>query len=279
MPTRFLPTSPAVAERVDRLDLPFSRHGIDPYGIDKRELGRFFTWLGWFYRRFFRVEVYGIEHVPAEGAAMLISNHQGGVAIDAGMVLASVFFEAEPPRLAQGMVEKFLASLPGSDHFTAKVGQVTGLPKHAKRLLGDGRLLMVYPEGARGTAKLHHQSDHLVRFGTGFMRLAIETQSPIVPLAVIGAGDAFPTVANLYKLGKLVGAPYIPVPRYLVPLPRPTTMQILYSAPMRFEGDGSEDDETIAGYVEQVRLRIKWLIEQGRMLREGKLDPTDLELT
>jgi len=279
VPTRFLPTNPAIAERVDRLDLPFSAHGIDPYGIDKRELGRFFTWMGWFYRRYFHAEVYGIEHVPAKGSAMLVSNHQGGIAIDAGMVLASVFFECEPPRLAQGMVEKFLASLPGSSHFTAKVGQVTGLPQHAERLLQDGRLLMVFPEGARGTAKLHHQSDSLVRFGTGFMRLALQTGSPIVPLAVIGAGDAFPTVANLYKLGKLVGAPYIPIPRYLLPIPRPTTFQILYSAPMRFEGDGTESDDLVAGYVEQVRLRIHWLIEQGRKLREGKLDPNDLEVT
>jgi len=176
-------------------------------------------------------------------------------------------------------VEKFLASLPGSNRFTAKVGQVTGLPKHARRLLEDDRLLMVYPEGARGTAKLHHQSDTLVRFGTGFLRLALSTGSPIVPLAVVGAGDAFPTVANLYKLGKLVGAPYIPIPRYLLPIPRPTTFQILYSAPMTFDGDGTESDDIIAGYVEQVRLRIKWLIEQGRELREGKLDPNDLELT
>jgi 1-acyl-sn-glycerol-3-phosphate acyltransferase len=83
---------------------------------------------------------------------MLVGNHSGGVAIDGMMVIASQFFEMEPPRLAQGMAEKFLNQMPFASQITSRLGHLTGLPEHAERLLADERMLMVFPEGARGTA-------------------------------------------------------------------------------------------------------------------------------
>ncbi len=281
MPSLFtsaLPVNERIRADVDRLDLGFSRHGIDAYGVDKSELARFFTALKWVYRHYFDVEVYGSEHIPLSGRTMLIGNHSGGVALDALMVLASCFFELDPPRLAQGMAEKFINKVPGASQMASRLGQFTGLPEHADRLLRDERLLMVFPEGARGTAKLARDADSLVRFGTGFMRLALKTQTPIVPVAFVGGGEAIPTVMNLYKLGQLMGVPYIPVTPYLFPLPKPARLQLLYSEAMVFEGDGTEADEVILGYVEQVRARIAWLIEQARALRDGSMKPEELEL-
>ena len=86
----------------------------------------------------------------------------------------------------------------------------------------------------------------------------------IVPFAFIGGGDAVPTIANLYRIGKLLGVPYLPVTPWVVPLPRPVKLSIHYGEPFRFEGSGSEDDDVVRGYVEQVRSRIAGLIEQGR---------------
>ncbi len=276
MAPALVPIDPTVAERVEHLDLPFNRYGIDPYGIDKRALAQFFTALGFFSRRYNQVEAYGVRHIP-DGAAMLVGNHSGGVAIDGGMVLATCFFEREPPRLAQGMVDKFVARLPGAGPMAARVGQFTGLPQHAERLLDDGRLLMVFPEGARGTAKLAHQAHSLVRFGTGFLRLALRTGAPIVPMAFLGAGEAFPTIANL-PTGGLLGIPYLPVPRWLFALPRPTRFQLLFGAPMRLEGTGNEDDAEIATKVGRVRDRIAYLLEQGQALRDGRLQSDELDL-
>ncbi len=267
-----------VRERVEALELPWNRYDLDPYGISKRDLALFFMGLERAYREYFHVEVFGIEHVPERDRAMVVGNHSGGVAVDAAMVLASCFFEMTPPRLAQGMVEKFIHKLPGAAQIFTRAGQFTGLPSHAKRLLEEERLLMIFPEGARGTAKLATESDTLVGFGSGFMRLALSTRTPIVPFAFLGGGEAIPTVANLHGLGRLLGVPYIPITRYLVPLPKPTTFQLIYSTPMRFEGDGSEPDEIVLGYVEQVRGRIAWLIEQGRALRNGEIVAGDLEL-
>lgn len=273
-----LPTNPAIAERVARIELPWNSHRTDPYGIDQRELAQLYTLLGFFYHRYFDVKVYGAHHIPAQGRAMLVGNHSGGWALDAMMVIASSFFELDPPRLAQGMAEKFIQRMPFLAWFTSRIGQFTGLPENAVRLLEDERLLMVFPEGARGTAKLYKDRDSLVGFGTGFVRLALQTRTPIVPFAFVGGGEAVPTIANLYKLGRLFGVPYVPVTPWGVAVPLPVTLQLLYGAPIVLEGDPDDTDDVIIGHVERIKRRITDLIAQARQVRDGKRKETDLEL-
>lgn len=263
----------AVRERVDRLELPFDALGVDHYGISKDHLALFFSALGFFYHRYFSIEVHGRENIPERGRGMLVGNHSGGVALDGAMVLADVFFGCEPPRLAQGMAERFINRMPFASIWTSRTGQFTGVPEHAVRLLEDERLLMVFPEGARGTAKLYPDRNSLVDFGTGFMRLALRTRSPIVPIGFVGGGEAIPTIANLYTLGRLVGVPYIPITPWILPLPRPVKLEIHYGEPMVFEGTGDEDDEVIAGYVDLVKARIATLIDAARSTRRGRLLP------
>jgi 1-acyl-sn-glycerol-3-phosphate acyltransferase len=261
---------PEVEARLDRLELPFNDYGVDPYGISKEYLGPWFTALRPFFRRYFSVESHGVDNVPRRGRVMLVGNHSGGVAIDGMMVIASMFFEMDPPRLAQGMAEKFLNKLPFASQILGRLGHLTGLPEHAERLLADERMLMVFPEGARGTAKLYRERYSLVSFGSGFMRLAMKTKTPIVPLAFLGGGEAVPTIANAYTLGRLVGVPYIPVTPWIVALPLPAKLEIYYSPPMLFEGKGSEDDEVVSANVDQVKARIASLIDLGRKRRKGE---------
>ena len=261
---------PEVEARIEELDIPFNRYGIDPYGVSKQHLGFFLSALTLFYRRYFRASVSGAQHIPPTGRVMLVGNHSGGIAIDAGMVIASCFWELDPPRLAQGMIEKFLTRLPFAAKWAAAAGQFTGLPEHAIRLLEEDRMLMVFPEGARGTAKLFKERYSLVRFGTGFMRLALQTQTPIVPVAFLGGGEALPTVMNLTGAAALVGAPYIPLTPYLLPLPLPVHVELHYGQPVMPSGDGSEDDHEILLKVEDIKRRISDLIDRG--LR--KYEPT-----
>lgn len=262
--------SHAVEERLARLELPFDDHGIDPFGISRTYLGRFFTTLGWLYHHYFTVTVNGLEHVPARGRAMLVGNHSGGVALDGATVLASLFFDMEPPRLGQGMAEKFLNRVPFASTWTGRLGQLTGLPEHATSLLEAERLLMVFPEGARGTAKLYGDRNTLVGFGTGFVRLALATRTPIVPFAFIGGGEAIPTVVNLVKLGRWLGMPYIPLTPWLAPVPRPVPLEIYYGEPVVLDGTGNEDDEVILAQVERIKGRIASLIETGVKIRRGR---------
>lgn len=274
-----LPIHRDVWRRVERLEIPFSSHGVDPYGIDQHELGRFFTLLRFLYTTYFKISVFGIESVPVRGRAMLVGNHSGGWAMDALMVIASTFFELNPPRLAQGMAEKFLKQVPFLSSFTNRIGQLTGLPEHSVRLLNDDRLLLVFPEGTRGTAKLFPERDSLVSFGTGFARIALQTSSPIIPFAFIGGGEAIPTVRNLYGLGKRLGIPYVPITPYGLPFPLPVTLQILYGAPIQLEGSSRDTDDAVAVHVERVKTAIADLVRQGRDLREGRIQAKDLKLT
>lgn len=269
---RFI-VSDEVRARVARMEIPFNRHGVDPFGASRDDVARMMAVLGWFYRRYFEVTVSGMEQVPPRGRAMLVGNHSGGVALDAMMLIAACFWELDPPRLAQGMAEKFLARLPFSSYLTARAGHITGLPEHATRLLEAERLLMVFPEGARGTAKLYGDRNTLVGFGTGFMRLALQTRTPIVPFAFVGGGEAIPTVVNLVRLGRRLGVPYLPVTPWLLPLPRPVPLEIYVGEPMSFPGTGNEEDDVIHGWVDEVKVRIGHMIDGGvrrrRQLREA----------
>lgn len=265
-----LPVDPEVRERLDRLEIPFNEYGVDPYGISKDYLGPSLTALKFFFKHYFSVESHGIENVPKHGRVMLVGNHSGGVAIDGAMVHASQFFEMNPPRLAHAMAEKFLNKIPFASQITNRCGHLTGLPEHAERLLADERMLMVFPEGARGTAKLFKERYSLVHFGTGFMRLAMKMKTPIVPFAFLGGGEAVPTITNAVSIGKLLGVPYIPVTPWLFAVPIPAKLEVYYSPPMFFEGTGSEEDEVVHGHVEQVKERIAELIDAGRRRRKGE---------
>lgn len=259
-----------VRQRLDELEIPFNTYGVDPYGISKDYLGPFMTTMKLLFRQYFTVESHGIEHVPKRGRTMLIGNHSGGVAIDAMMVIASQFLEMNPPRLPQAMAEKFLNKLPFASQISSRLGHLTGLPEHAERLLADERMLMVFPEGVRGTAKLYKERYSLVQFGTGFMRLAMKMKTPIVPFGFLGGGEAVPTVTNAYALGRLFGLPYLPITPWLVAFPIPVKLEIAYSEPMLFEGTGSEEDEVIVENVSKVRARIASLLEDGRRRRRGE---------
>ncbi len=253
-----------IEERIAKLEIPWNRYGVDPYGASRKHLRWMYATFGVLYRHYFSVKVVGIDRVPDRGRAMLVGNHSGGIALDAAMLVAACFFEKSTPRLAQGMIEKFLNRLPFASLWAGRTGQFVGLPEHAIRLLEDDRLVFVFPEGARGTAKLFPERNSLVEFGTGFLRLALKTKTPIIPFGFLGGGEAMPTVANAYAIGKMLGVPYIPITPYGLPIPLPAMMQIRFGAPFTFTGDGTEDDEVIAGYVAEVKRTIARLIADGR---------------
>lgn len=260
-----------VEAAIGKLDLPFNRYGLDPFGVSRDHLVTFFSLLAPLYRHYFSVRIFGKESIPTTGRVMVVGNHSGGLPVDGAMVLASLLLDLPTPRLGQGMVEKFANRWPFVSHWFSRVGQFTGLPEHAERLLHEDRCLMVFPEGARGTGKLYRDRYKLVRFGTGFIRLALATNTPIVPFAFIGGEEAIPTVMHLKSLAKAVGAPYIPVAPYGVPVPLPVACQIWYGKPLTFNGDGTESDEVIGQYVEEVQDEIRQLIQTGREWRRGAL--------
>jgi len=260
--------------RLSRIDLSFNAHGFDAYGVSRASLAAGMRVLGWLYRHYFTVRCRGIEHIPSRGRVILVGNHSGGYAIDAGMVIAACFLELEPPRLAHSMADRFINRIPFLSQLASRTGQITGLPQHALQLLRDDRMLLVFPEGTRGTKKLFWNRYSLGQFGTGFLRLALRTQSPIVPFAYLGGGEAVPTIANLTFLGKLLGVPYIPVTPYLLPLPLPVRAELRFGAALRFTGTGDESQTDIQAQVDLVKAAIADLIAQGIAERDSRPPPS-----
>jgi 1-acyl-sn-glycerol-3-phosphate acyltransferase len=245
---------------------------MDPFGLDL-EWGKYaLSVVAFLHRRYFRTQVFGIENVP-KGRVLLIANHSGQIPIDGAMIGGSLFFEAEPPRIVRSMVEKWSQTLPFVSQLFPRVGQVVGVPENARRLLEYDEAVLVFPEGSRGISKPFRDRYTLTEFGLGFMRLALETNTPIVPVAVIGAEEQYISFGNVDGLSRLLGMPNFPlVPQFFVPglqLPLPTKYRIHFGEPIRFTGDPDDDDAVIDEKVSVVRATIQSMLNRGIKERKG----------
>ena len=146
---------------------------------------------------------------------LLVANHSGQLPFDAAMIGVALLIDEEPPRASRAMVEKFVPTVPFVSTFMARWGQITGTPENCRRLLDDEEAILVFPEGARGISKPFSQRYQLQEFGLGFMRLALETGTPIVPVAVIGAEEQAPALSTSSRSPGCSACPAFPV----MPLP------------------------------------------------------------
>jgi 1-acyl-sn-glycerol-3-phosphate acyltransferase len=257
--------------RMGRVPLALGPSGVDPFGLDPR-------WTKWalaaaaaLHRHYFRTEVFGADKLPT-GRLLLVANHSGQVPIDAALIGASMFMDTEPPRFIRAMVEKWTQTLPFVSLLFSRVGQVVGVPENALRLLEKEEVLLVFPEGMRGISKTFDRRYQLADFGLGFMRLAIETGAPIVPVAVIGGEEQYVSVANIEPLAKLFRVPSFPLlPQMLLPggqLPLPTKYRIYFGDPLHFAGDPDDDDAIIEEKVWLVRATVQSMVNRGVKTRE-----------
>lgn len=253
-------------ERLAQVSLPISENGVDPFGLDPNWAKYAIATAAFFHRFYFRSEVHGIERVP-QGRVILVSNHSGQIPLDGMMIEASMFLDATPPRIVRSMVEKWSQTLPFVSMFFSRVGQVVGVPENARRLLDLGAALLVFPEGIRGISKPFADRYKLCDFGLGFMRLALETDTPIIPIALIGAEEQYISFGNAERLAKALGMPALPlIPQAFIPggqLPLPTKYRIYFGEPMHFSGDSDDDDSVIEEKVAEVRSAIQSMIHRG----------------
>ncbi len=258
----------------ERVELLAARYRLeqDPFGLDLDTARRAAAVCAIFHRLYFRTEVFGIQNVP-EGRALLIANHSGQIPIDAAIIGSAMFLDANPPRIMRAMVDKWTATLPFVSMFFNRVGQVVGIPENARRLLARDELLLAFPEGTRGVAKPFSRRYELEEFGHGFMRLAMETETPIIPVAVIGAEEQYLSLGNFRWAARALNLPVFPlVPQLLLPggqLPLPTKYRLHFGEPMRFYGDHQDDDAVVADKVWLVRQTIAHLIRQGLQERRS----------
>lgn len=263
----------AVLERIEALRAELGPRATDDFGFDPEALKVVVPPVQWLYRHYFRVEVHGIERVPA-GRVLLVSNHSGQIPLDGMMIAAAMLFDADPPRAVRSMVERWVPTLPFVSTFFSRVGQVVGTPENCRVLLAQGQAILVFPEGMHGISKTYDQAYRLQPFGHGFMRLALETDTPIVPVGVVGAEEQYPAFANVKPVARLLGLPALPVtPLFpFVPvlgmLPLPVKYRIYFGEPLRFEGEPDDEEAVVGAKVARVRDAIDALLRRGLAERQ-----------
>ncbi len=225
------------------------------------------TLVEFFYRYWFRAEVEGIENVPATGGGLLVSNHSGALPPDAPMIGKAIKEEHSHPRPLHITVEHFFKGYPGFSMLIPKTGCVAAHPANVHRLLYDEeQLVLVFPEGRKGTDKLYKDRYRLRRFGRGgFVEAAMRARAPIVPVCVVGAEEAAPVFARIDFMRRLTGLLYFPITPtfphfgllgmlgYL-----PAKFRLRFLEPIHFEEEGMQEDKGLVQSVaHEVRARIQ----------------------
>jgi 1-acyl-sn-glycerol-3-phosphate acyltransferase len=268
LPPEAEPTPDQPAEPRDLRELvPAAEPGrqLDDWGRSERVLERLEPVLDFYYRNWFRVETEGVEHVPSDGGALLVSNHSGALPPDGPMIMQAIRYEHPRPRPLHMLAEHWFRGYPGVGMLTTKIGLVAGHPANAQRLLHDeGQLVLVFPEGAKGSRKVYWQRYRLRRFGRGgFVRTAMRAGVPIVPIAVLGAEEAMPIFAHVPALQRLTGLIYFPInhafPQFGLAaalMYLPAKFKIRFLEPVDLSAYGPEDAEDLA-LVQEIGERIR----------------------
>jgi 1-acyl-sn-glycerol-3-phosphate acyltransferase len=239
---------------------------VDEYGFDAEITQRFFmTAVRPIAEKWFRIEVRGVENIPADGGALMVSNHSGTIPVDGMMTMVTVHDHAH--RFLRPLGADLVFRLPVVSELARKGGVTLACNEDAERMLRGGEIVGVWPEGFKGIGKPYSERYKLQRFGRGgFVSAAIRTGVPIIPTSVVGAEEIYPLVGNVPSLARLLGLPYIPItpffpllgPLGLVPLPSKWIIE--FGEPIRtdvYDAGAAEDPMLVFNVTDQVRETIQ----------------------
>jgi 1-acyl-sn-glycerol-3-phosphate acyltransferase len=239
----------------------------DEWGFDEELVELVYPLLELMYERWWRVTATGVSNVPGHGRAMLVANHAGVLPWDAAMMSVAILSEHPLPRHPRFMVLDWAFRLPWVSGLMRRVGGVVASPFNAMRLLDQGHLVMVFPEGSKGAGKAFSERYRLERFGRGgFVEVALRTSSPIIPVAVVGSEEIYPKIADSRLLARLIGSPYFPITPFfpalgpLGAIPLPSKWRIEFCPPIDLSGYGPEaanDRSLVIELSERVRDTIQ----------------------
>jgi 1-acyl-sn-glycerol-3-phosphate acyltransferase len=251
---------------------------IDDFGYDEHLTREVLAPLAApLYERYFRVKTLGVDRIPAQGAALLVANHSGTIPLDAVMVGHAVATEHPQRRLVRNVAADLAFETPLVGPLARKSGNAVACDEDAFELLRRGELVGVYPEGYKGVGKGWKERYKLQRFGRGgFIEIALRTRTPIVPVAIVGAEEAFPMIANVKLLARALGFPYFPItptfpllgPLGLLPLPSRWLIEFGDPIPMDdYPDDAAEDAMLVFDLSDRIRDTVQQMLYRNLALR------------
>lgn len=266
---------PDLWERIGNIEAGQNEFGYDPFGFQPEYLKYVIPVAAFLYRTYHRTEVFGIDRIPDSGRVMLVANHTGQIPMDGLLIAAGCLLDRDKPRMARSMIERWAPTIPFVSYFLARCGQVVGTRENCRILLRRNGCILVFPEGAEGITKTYDRAYELEEFGLGFMRLALETDTPIVPVGVVGGEEQLPSIWDVETLARLFNMPAFPVtPTWplLGPaggIPLPVKYRIYFGEPMTFDGAPDDEDRTIQSKVDRVKHEMRRMIDRGLRERKG----------
>lgn len=243
-------------------------YDVDDFGFDPEFADRlFFPALRPFYEKWFRVETFGLENVPGDGAALVVANHSGTLPWDAMMTSVALHDHHPAGRYLRMLGADLVFRLPTVGAVARRAGHTLACQPDAERLLSTGEVAGVWPEGFKGIGKPFKDRYKLQRFGRGgFVSAALRTGAPIVPCAIVGAEETYPKLADIRPIARLLGLPYFPVtplfPHFgpLGAVPLPSKWYIEFAEPVETASypEGAADDPMLVfNLSDQVREAIQ----------------------
>jgi len=229
------------------------------------------------YKSWFRVEASGLENIPDKTGALVVANHSGVIALDAVMTQLALLDEHPAHRHLRMLGSDLVFQSPFLGEIARKAGHTLACHPDAERLLSDGEIVGVWPEGYKGIGKPFAERYKLQRFGRGgFVAAALRTRTPIIPTAIVGAEETYPMIANATVVARLIGLPYFPItptfpllgPLGLIPLP--SKWFIHFGEPIHtdhFPDNAADDPMLVFDLTDQVREQIQQTLYRLLMQR------------
>ncbi len=269
--------APAVTLEIQAERVPGSAESEpsrDPFGFDPELRRRVLPAFRFLHDRYWRIEVSGAENLPAHGPALLVANHSGAIPFDGAMLATAV--EIHRRRALRFLYDRFVENMGPVATFYRKVGGAVASRDTASTLLEAGELVLLFPEGVPGVAKVFPDRYRLRQFSAGFVRIALALDVPIVPVAVLGAEEIYPVVGRAETLGRMLGVPYVPMTPFfpflglLGALPLPTKWFIRFGKPIRLSiPDGEPRWQRSRVEAAKVRRKVQAMVTRLRRRRRS----------
>jgi len=256
---------PGLDDLLSRFPTKVGSFGFDPWGFNLKGVKTTLGFGKMLYENYFRVEVEGLENVPPNGRVMIIGNHSGQLPFDGFLLGYALLTNPHAPRACKTMMERFIPTVPFISSFFAEIGGAVGDPINCKRMLEAEEAIVIFPEGSRGISKPYSKRYQLQSFGTGFMHLAVNNNTPIIPVGIVGMEEAIISLGNLDGIAKAFNLPSAPL---LIPGLWPSKVHIQIGKPMYFDEDSARED-VLENYVREVKHEIRQLIADGHKKRKG----------
>ena len=241
----------------------FGLRGLDADQLIYRVLPHLFLEI---MRKYFRLEVDGLENVPRRGAGIIAPNHSGYSGFDS-------FLLAHEINRAIGRSPRVLThhlwfwskttAIPAQ-----KAGFVEATMPNGLLHLKKNNLVMLFPEGEFGNFKPTAKRYHLQPFKTGFVRMAMLRQCPIIPTLVLGAEETHINLTQL-KFTKYLRGLVLPLPLNVIPLPARWRIVFLKPITLPFKPSAANDRELVAELASEIREEMQARISEELSKRKS----------